>query len=427
MKRYHIVFLLKWVLIISAWVNVNQSALAGNIETCELFPSDNVWNTPIDKLPVHPYSNEWVANIGRGATIHPDFGSKWDGNDIGIPYNIVKATHIPKHSITFLYNSESDIGPYPIGINPNIESGSDHHLIILDIDTCKLYELFDASYQNDWKASSGAIWDLKSNAMRPVGWTSADAAGLPILPGLIRYDEVASGVINHAIRFVVEKTDSYIWPGSHLTKGKPNQLNQFQPPLGARFRLKSSFDISGFDPNMQVILKAMKIYGLILADNGGNWFISGVPDERWDNDALAAVFKRLKGNEFDVVDESCLMVDSESAQADMTRCQGNANQSVITPNSKKNVDSQCSVFLSKNSISISKMGGFNSIVVETGSSEHEHCDTSIKANVNWILIDDKALKTTKRVMFFVAKNNTGVKRTAVINIADKAFNVLQTK
>ncbi len=427
MKLYHIVFLLKWSLIFSALVNVNQLALAGNIETCELFPRNNIWNTPIDKLPVHPYSNEWIGNIGRGTSIHADFGSKWEGNDLGIPYNIVKANHVHKYNINFLYSNESDIGPYPIDPNSSIEYGVDHHLITLDIDTCKLYELYDASYENGWKASSGAIWDLKSNAMRPPGWTSADAAGLAILPGLVRYDEVASGVINHALRFVVEKTDSYIWPASHLTKGKPNQPSQYQPPLGARFRLKSSFDISGFDSNIQVILKAMKTYGLILADNGSNWFISGVPDERWNNDALS-VFKHLKGNEFEAVDESCMMIDSASAQADSSRCQGNAKQQSINISANnKNIDKQCSVILPKDSTSMTKAGGFNAFEVETDKKTLANCNGLIKANASWILVDDKALKTTKRVMFFVAKNNTGAKRTGVINIADKAFNVLQTK
>jgi hypothetical protein len=291
-----------------------------NIAGCDIYPANNIWNTPVDTLPIDSHSDAWVNTIGRSDTFHMDFGSgKWDGGSIGIPYNIVSGS-IPTQPVSFYYPSESDPGPYPIPDSPKIEYGSDHHLLIVDGSSCTLYEIYDGSYSsNAWFAGSGAIWDLNSNALRPETWTSADAAGLPILPGLVRYEEVTNGAINHAIRFTAKLTNGYIWPARHLTSFDPEALGI--PPMGARFRLKSSFDISDFPAEMKVILRAMKTYGIILADNGSNWFISGTPDEGWGstgNDMLHALGLRLTGNDFEAVDSSELLVDPNSGEARQT-------------------------------------------------------------------------------------------------------------
>lgn len=279
---------------------------------CPLFPADNFWNTPITNLPVHPQSDTWIDSIGRETGFHMDFGSgTWDGGPIGIPYNLVAANSLQKSAISFYYPEESDPGPYPIPANPLREYGSDHHILLVDTDTCKLYEIYDASEDSgQWNAGSGAIWDLTGNALRPETWTSADAAGLPILPGLARYDEIAAGEIRHALRFTIENTAGYIWPARHQTSDPDPNL----PPMGARFRLKAGYDISGFPPEMQVLLRAMQTYGIVLADNGSNWYVNGAPDERWDNDMLH-LLDILTGNDFEAVDTSLLLIDPGSGQA----------------------------------------------------------------------------------------------------------------
>ncbi|MFI3119610.1 MAG: hypothetical protein QX203_06495, partial [Methylococcaceae bacterium] len=339
-----------------------------NIAGCDMFPADNVWNTPIDSLPVHANSAGWVANIGGGTSFHMDFASgQWEGKAIGIPYNVVNASKETKSTFSFLYNDESDVGPYPTGTNVKIEEGTDHHLITIDKETCKLYEIFNIDNTNGWKADSGAVWDLKSNALRPIGWTSADAAGLPILPGLVRYDEIEAGVINHALRFTAPSTYSYIWPGSHLTDGVPKKLSDFKPPFGARFRLKASYDISKFDPKLQVILKAMKTYGIINADNGGSWFVSGVPDSRWNDDMLS-LLDRVKGSAFEAVDESCLMVSVDSAKADLSNCGVTPKERVVTPATVVTIPATtaCTYSLSMDSKSFSAKGGIDNVNVQAG-------------------------------------------------------------
>jgi hypothetical protein len=390
-------------------VNVPNLADTG----CTVFPADNVWNTPIDKLPVHANSKNWVPNIGGGTSLHLDFGAeKWEGNEIGIPYNVLNASREPKVPFNFLYSDESDAGPYPVGVNPRIEQGSDHHLITLDKETCKVYEIFNASNDNGWQGDSGAIWDLKSNAMRPISWTSADAAGLPILPGLIRYEEVAALDIKHALRFTAEKTNGYVWPGSHLTSGEPGVLNAFQPPLGARFRLKASYDISQFDPYSQAILKAMKTYGIILADNGGDWYLSGTPDSRWNDEVLHDVFIRIKGAAFEAVDESCMMVSPNSAQADLSKC-------AIAPAKER-----CSYGLSKTTKSFKATGGIDAVDVKLGDSS---CTWTARSNASWLPIYVQAEKNTQRVIYAVAKNKTGAPRSGTVTIAGKTFTVKQAK
>jgi uncharacterized protein (TIGR03437 family) len=282
---------------------------------CAVFPANNVWNVPVDKLPVDANSDRYVATIGATRPAHPDFGSGlWDGGPIGIPFVEVPGAQ-PKVSVTFDYDSESDHGGYPVPPNAPIEGGAassgDRHVLVVDRDHCVLYELYAAYPQSNgsWHAGSGAIFDLKSNALRPATWTSADAAGLPIFPGLLRYDEVAAGEIQHAVRFTAPQTrNTYIWPARH----EASDLTAVNfPPMGQRFRLKAGFDISGYSPVVQVILRGLKKYGMILADNGSSWYIGGAPDDRWDNDALHQI-AQLHGSDFEAVDESSLMAQPDS-------------------------------------------------------------------------------------------------------------------
>ena len=290
------------------------------IGSCEVFPSNNIWNTPVDKLPVDPNSNQYITTIGANAPAHPDFGSGlYAGEPIGIPFVTVAGTQ-PKVNVTFQYSDESDPGPYPIPANVPIEGGSqssgDRHVLVIDRDNCILYELWSSYPQADgsWQAGSGAIFRLKSNTLRPAGWTSADAAGLPIFPGLIRYDEVAAGEILHAIRFTAPQTrNTYIWPARH--EASDLTATHF-PPMGQHFRLKASVNISGFAPPVQVMLRALQKYGMILADNGSSWYLCGAPDNRWDNDMLHQI-TQLQGSDFEAVNESSLMVQANSGQANI--------------------------------------------------------------------------------------------------------------
>lgn len=294
----------------------------GDVGGCALFPADNIWNVPVDWLPTDPNSDAYVATIGAARNVHADFGAgDWppgSGSPIGIPFVDVPGSQ-PTVPVTFQYDEESDAGPYPIPPDAPIEGGpagdGDRHVLVVDRDNCMLYELFNAYPQNggsSWEADSGAIFDLKSNALRHDGWTSADAAGLPILPGLVRYDEVAAGEIAHALRFTAPETRrAYVWPARHFAS---NLTGAQYPPLGQRFRLRRDFDISGFSPEAQVILRALKKYGMILADNGSAWYISGAPDERWDNDMLHEL-DQVKGSDFEAVDVSPLMIDPNSGQA----------------------------------------------------------------------------------------------------------------
>lgn len=397
---------------------------------CGIFPANNVWNTPVDALPIHPKSSAWIANIGGGTSVHTDFAAgKWEGKEIGIPYNFIDAAKDPKYSFNFLYQEDSDVGPYPFGATSHIEEGSDHHYIALDKNNCKLYEIFNARKEAGvWQGDSGAIFDLNSNAMRPMGLTSADAAGLPILPGLVRYDEVAAGEINHAIRFTAEKTMSYLWPGSHLTSSIPGKLNDYQPPLGARLRLKKDYDISKFDPALQVILKAMKTYGIILADNGANWYLSGVPDARWNDDILSGI-DRLRGSAFEVVDQSCMMINANSYQADLSKCGVAPRERDVTPPVVVTppTASACKYTLSMESKNFSAAGGIDSVTVATTKTGTASCEWAAKSNAAWIPIYVQMLKGEKRVIFAIARNKTGVSRAGSLTIAGQTFNVTQDK
>lgn len=295
-----------------------QAQGAASVGGCPLYPADNIWNRDISTLPVHPNSANFISSIGLTGHVHPDFGSGlFNGEPIGIPFVVVPGNQ-PAVPVSFSESDESDPGPYPIPANAPIEGGTqstgDRHVIVVDSATCKLYEMFNSFPQTNgsWKAGSGAVWDLNSNALRPRRWTSADAAGLPILAGLVRYDEVASGVINHALRFTVNQTRrAFLWPARHSASSStdPNL-----PPMGLRLRLKASVNIAAYPPQSRVILTALQHYGMIVADNGSSWFISGAPDSRWNNDDLAQL-KNIQGSDFEVVNEAKLQVSANSGQS----------------------------------------------------------------------------------------------------------------
>ncbi len=273
---------------------------------CPVFPADNPWNRRVDDLPVAASSAAIIRSIGADEGLHPDFGSGlWDGGPIGIPITVV-GPGAPQSRVRFDYADESDRGRYPIPRGVKIEGGrgadGDRHAILVDRRSCRLYELF-ALRPDPWRAGSGAIWDLRSNRLRPAGWTSADAAGLPILPGLARYDEVARGVIDHALRFTVSRTRrAYVWPARHFAS---DLTDPDLPAMGLRVRLKADYPIDGFPRQARIVLEALKRYGMIVADNGSDWYISGAPDPRWSNDALHTL-GRVTGSAFEVVDTSSL-------------------------------------------------------------------------------------------------------------------------
>ena len=277
---------------------------------CPVFPASNVWNQRVDGLPVAKDSATLISSIGLDSPVHPDFGSGlYDGQRIGIPYVVVSGAKTPKARPRFDYADESDPGPYPIPVGVPIEGAphpddGDRHALIVDRDTCTLYELYALHRAGSgWAAGSGAIWSLRSNKLRPASWTSADAAGLPILPGLARYDEVAAGSIDHALRFTAPRTRrAYVYPARHYAS---DSTEPSLPPMGLRVRLKASVNINSFPPQTRVVLEALKRYGMILADNGSPWYISGAPDPGWSNDDLHSL-GRLTGADFEVVDTSHL-------------------------------------------------------------------------------------------------------------------------
>lgn len=291
-------------------------AQSPTIGSCPVFPANNIWNMPVDQLPVSPNSATYVNTIGQSVTLHPDFGTVYDGEPNGIPYVTVPGTQT-LYPATFTYQSESDPGPYGIPLTAPIEGGStstgDRHVISVDTTNCILYEMWSAYPQSaSWEAGSGAIFDLTSNALRTAGWTSADAAGLAVFPGLMKYDEVLAGVITHAIRLTVPQTqDAYVWPARHFAS---SLTSAEYPPMGVRFRLKASYDISSFSAQNQIILTALKKYGMMIADNGSAWYISGVPDSRW-NDSDLHNLDQITGADFEVVDVSPMMVNANSGQA----------------------------------------------------------------------------------------------------------------
>jgi hypothetical protein len=275
---------------------------------CPVFPANNAWNQRVDKLPVAPDSAQVIASIGLDAPVHADFGSGlWDGGPIGIPFDVVSRT-TPRSRVSFVYADESDRVRYPIPRHVRIEGGAhatgDRHAILVDKSSCRLYELYDLRRTSSgWTAGSGAVWNLRSNHLRPAGWTSADAAGLPIFPGLARWDEVARGTIDHALRFTAPQTRrAYVYPARHYASGSSDPS---LPPMGLRVRLKASVNVSSFPRQARVVLRALQRYGMILADNGSPWYISGAPNRHWSNDQLHTL-DRLTGADFEVVDTSSL-------------------------------------------------------------------------------------------------------------------------
>jgi hypothetical protein len=281
------------------------ASAAPKIAGCPVFPSNNAWNQRVDRLPLHPNSNAIVRSIGTSDTLHPDFGSGlWEGAPIGIPFVTGDAGQ-PKVPISFEYASESDPGPYPIPPNAPIEGGpggdGDRHVIVVERSSCRLYEVFAAFPRASgarWEGGSGAIFNLRSNRLRPRGWTSADAAGLPILPGLARYEEVRRGRIQHALRFTAARTRAaFVYPARHFAS---DSKDPDLPAMGQRLRLKRGFNVSRFPRQARIVLAALKRYGMILADNGSDWYVSGAPHSGWNNDQLSAL-KRVPGSAFEVV------------------------------------------------------------------------------------------------------------------------------
>ncbi|HVV74894.1 MAG TPA: hypothetical protein VHC43_02585 [Mycobacteriales bacterium] len=285
--------------------------------SCTAFPADNVWHASIASVPVNAHSAEWVRSIGSD-NLHPDFGPSYGAQPVpyGIPITYVGGSH-PKVHVHFTYSSESDHVRYPLGSDTKIEGGKesagDRHAIVVSRKTCRVYETWDTRHSSSgWTAGSGATWSLKSDKLRPSGWTSADAAGLPILPGLLRVDEVKAGYVDHAIRFTAPETSRhFIWPARHEAGSTDSTA---YPPMGARFRLKASFPISSYSKPTRVVLQAMKTYGLILADNGSPWYFQGEASTKWPI-SLISEMKTIPGSAFEAVDESTLEVSSSSARA----------------------------------------------------------------------------------------------------------------
>ncbi len=282
--------------------------------SCAVFPLDNIWNTDVSTLPVHPLSRKWLASMdARSTNLHPDFGPP----SYGMPY-VVVTDDTPTHTIKFQYASQSDKVPYPFGPKTPIEggqdAGGDRHALMVNRDTCTLYELYHAYWNGGKpKAGSGAVFDLRASKLRPDGWTSADAAGLPVFAGLARYDEVKAGLIPHAIRFTADLTrDQHIWPARHDAS---DLTAERYPPMGARFRMKGGFSTAGFSRDARVFIRAFKHYGIILADNGSNFFFQGTRDSRWTN-ALLDELKGIPASAFVAVDESACKITNGSAKAD---------------------------------------------------------------------------------------------------------------
>jgi hypothetical protein len=276
---------------------------------CPVFPVTNAWNQRVDQLPVASNSAAIVNSIGPAKGMHADFGSGlWQGSRIGLPYDVV-TKKTKRVRVTFQYDDESDHVGYPIPAGVHIEGGSDHHALLLDRSACRLYELGGLERQGGrWHAWAGATWSLRSNKLRPAGWTSSDAAGLPILPGLARYDEVKAGAIRHALQFTVSRTRrAYVYPARHFASDRtdPNL-----PPMGLRLRLRASFDTSGFPRQSRIVLEALKRYGMIVADNGADWYVTGAPSPGWSNDDLHSL-GRVTGSAFEVVDTSSLSKPSD--------------------------------------------------------------------------------------------------------------------
>jgi hypothetical protein len=348
--------------VVTAWAasglgDQSEATPVPGAPACPMSPANSFWHADVSTLPVHSQSSTYVSSIGTTAKLKADFGAgMWDGGPIGIPYTTIAGTQ-PRVPVSFDYADESDPGPYPIPPDAPIEGGSastgDRHVLLVDRDVCRLWEVYAAYPRNggtSWTAGSGATWDMTSNAMRPLGWTSGDAAGLPILPGLVRYDEVAGGEIDHVIRFTAPRTaNAYVWPASH----KAATGGASDPPMGSWFRLKADYDITGFSARNQVILRALKQHGMVLADNGSSWFMSGAPDSRWNDDDLNRL-RTVPGAAFEAVDATSLRVSSTSYAANgpggTTTTSAPAGTTTTTPSTTTTVPSTTTVPPSENLI-----------------------------------------------------------------------------
>ena len=289
--------------------------------SCRAFPADNVWHADVSRLPVNARSAQWISHMSPSRNLHPDFGPSFGAQPLpyGIPITVVRGA--ARVAVSFGYPAESDRVRYPLsastllegGMKATSSTGGDRHAIVVDAATCQLFETWDTHlYKSGWYAGSGAVWSLTSDALRPADWTSADAAGLPILPGLLRYDEVVAGHVDHAIRFTTNVTDrTYVWPARHQAGSVSDRT---YPPMGARFRLKASYDISRYPAAAQVVLRAMKTYGLVLADNGSPWFFQGTADTRWTG-AFIDSLRSIPASAFEAVDTSSLQISSSSGAA----------------------------------------------------------------------------------------------------------------
>jgi hypothetical protein len=291
-------------------------ALSGAVAGCPTFPADNYWHADVRDLPVHPRSQAWLSNMSTGRDLHPDFGPSYgDGPNYGIPITVVDGTHA-KVQVTFDYDDESDHVGYPFGDDTRIEggrdSGGDMHAVVVDRTACRLYETWDTTESGGrWRAGSGATWNLRRNTLRPDGWTSSDAAGLPILPGLLRWREVRTGTLDHAIRFTTNITSRWhLWPARHDAGSTDDRS---YPPMGARFRMRRSFSTAGFSEHARTVIRAFKRYGLVLADNGSPWYFQGEQHARWPAD-LVDELKTVPASAFVAIDTRPLMVDPDSAR-----------------------------------------------------------------------------------------------------------------
>ena len=316
MKRAALALLAVLAVATPALATGTSKALPGT--GCPAFPANNVWHSDISKLPLHPRSAQWLSHMSPTRRLHPDFGPSYGAQPVpyGIPITYVAGSHA-KVSVRFSYASESDRVGYPLGSDTKVEGGQmtsgDRHAIVVDKAACRVYETYATHRSGSaWVADSGATWDLRGNALRPAGWTSADAAGLPILPGLLRYDEIAAGKVDHAIRFTTNTTDRrFVWPARHQAGSVSNPA---YPPMGARFRLKAGYTMSGARSDTVTVLRAMKAYGLLLADNGSPWFFQGSQDTRWP-EALLDQLKAIPASAFEAVDSAKLMISASSAQS----------------------------------------------------------------------------------------------------------------
>ena len=422
------------------------------IGKCPVFPVNNIWNTPIDSLPADTTHSEWIDAVGRSTKFHMDFAGATDSQGrllYGIPKNLIPSGIVPKcASFSFLYADESDLGggtcstKYALpSSNLLIENGSDHHLLTIEegpktsnagVDSyaCTLFEIFDASYNNrnnSGSGGSGAVFNLNSNDLRPETWTSADAAGLPIFPGLIRYEEASSSQgIQHAIRFTVPKTNGkYIWPARHKTGSwtATTPPTPEPPPMGARLRLKNSYTpptAVAADPVTNNIIVAMKKYGIINADNGSAWFISGESNVNWDDARLRTMSDALTGDDFEVVDTSCMIIDANSGQANPAGC-GNGSVPPPTPTPTP-APANCSYTLSSSDMTFKKTGGSSSVGVAASSPS---CTWSAKSNDAWVNLPGSSFTGSQLLKFSVAKNLTRTYRSTVITIGGTSLLISQ--